>query len=335
MIDPSLLELLRCPVTRETLHLDRDDRLENASGTEHYPIVHGIPDFRRFDPPYMTREEENTVADRLAERLADLSYDELLEYFEREVYPHQRPDAQIEKSIGHRRALVKRSPGRLEWMLDSTGGRARPRGLTLDLGCGSGEATAALAVHGAETVIGLDISLAELMLAKKLLAERGTKAHLVAGYAEALPFADGILDFIYSPDVIEHVSDQNLYMQEARRTLKPDGDFLLNSPNRYSIVCPEPHNGVWFFGFLPRGLMDPASRLVGRGPYTGKRLVSLFELRRLLANTFPHFQVYYRRANPQATSLPGRLFHATRAVSEPAFSLVCDQHVIHAGHRVD
>lgn len=64
-----------------------------------------------------------------------------------------------------------------------------------------------------------------------------------------------------------------------------------------------------------------------RGPYIGKRLVSLRELRALLDHAFPDFQVYSREANPQATSLPGRLFYGTRPWSERAFALVCDHHV--------
>lgn len=334
MIDSTLLELLRCPVTGEKLHVDEAGNLENSSASEHYPIVHGIPDFRRFDPPYLTREEEAKAADAMAEVSDRLTYDELIVELERNIFPRTRSEEQIRKSIEHRRSLVTRSPDRLDRLLETTDGAATPHGLTLDLGCGSGEATAALLRRGADTVIGVDISLIELMLAKKLLSELGQRAHLVAGAAEALPFERDSLDFIYSPDVIEHVSDQALYLREARRTLKADGEFLLNSPNRYSIVCAEPHNGVWFFGFIPRVLMDPVSRLIGRGPYTGKRLVSLRELKKLLGSCFDHFQIYSRKSNPNATSIAGKTFHLTRAISEPAFAAVCDQHVIHAGPSV-
>lgn len=200
----------------------------------------------------------------------------------------------------------------------------------LDLGCGSGEAIGALYRRGAGQVIGLDISLVELVLAKKLLEEESQQAFLLAGCAEALPLADGLLAFIYSPDVIEHVSDQGRYLAEARRALKSGGQILLNSPNRYTMVCPEPHTGIWLLGFLPRALMDPVCRLLGKGPYIGKRLVSLRELRELLRQTFPDFQVHSREANPQATSLPGKLFYWLRPLSELAFALICDQHVVMA-----
>ena len=331
MLDDFMMNLLRCPVTRETLHLNTSGKLENESGTEQFDVVHGIPDFRRFDPPYLTRAEEAEAADRMADAMERMTYDDLIVHLERDIYPNTRSEEQITKSIAHRRTLVERSPSRLDWLLDATDNTAKPHGLTLDLGCGSGEATAALKQRGAARVIGVDISLIELMLAKKLLQEHDQPAYLIASAAEALPFADDSLDFIYSPDVIEHVSDQHLYLQEARRALQNEGDFLLNSPNRYSAVCPEPHNGIWLFGYLPRALMSPASRLAGRGPYRGKRLVSLFELRRLVGASFNHYRIYSRKSNPTATSIAGRAFHATRALSEPAFAVVCDQHIIHAG----
>jgi len=327
MIPSELLVRLRCPITGERLH-ETGDGLFNASVTQRYPVVFGIPDFRLFDPPYMTREQELECAVKIDAAADRMTYSELIDHFERVIFPHPRKPAEIVKSIEHRHALLRRSPGRLDYLLGMTEGRARPRGLVLDLGCGSGEATAALFGKNCEAVIGLDISLVELMLAKKLLAELGQTAWLVAGCAEQLPFADGLFDFIYSPDVIEHVSDQTAYLGEAKRKLNNNGQFLLNSPNRYSLVCPEPHVGIWFLGYAPRSWMDGLCRLAGKGGYIGKRLVSLPEARKLLTQAFPKYSIYSRTANPDAISLAGRLFFATRRFAEPAYAYVCDQHVI-------
>lgn len=328
MIDPIFLERLRCPNTGEILLNDGKGYLQNVSGTYRYPVIFGIPDFRLFDPPYMTREEELACAVKIDKAAQQMTYTDLLAHFEHVIFPHSRKTSDIEKSLEHRRALLRRSPGRLDYLINITKGAARPHGLTLDLGCGSGEATAALHERGAATVIGLDISLVELMLARKLLAEVGQPAYLVAGCAEALPFKDELFDFIYSPDVIEHVSNQTTYFKEARRALAPTGQFLLNSPNRYSVVCPEPHVGIWFLGFAPRRLMDGLCRLAGKGGYIGKRLVSLSELRAMLSGTFQSFRIFSRKANPHSRSLAGRLFYSMRGVAEPAYSYVCDQHVI-------
>lgn len=326
---PDFFELLRCPVTHQRLSVSSDGgSLIDSSGRNSYPIRYGIPDFRQFDPPYMTRAEESALAGEIASAAETMSYDQLIEHYERTLYPTTRPLHEVESSIEHRRLLRKRASGRLEYLLKATEGRTAPRGLTLDLGCGSGEASSALLESGAQKVIGIDISLVELMLARKLLGELGLPHQLVAGCAEAMPFPDGMFDFIYSPDVIEHVADQTAYLAEVARTLAAGGDVLLNSPNRFSVVCPEPHVGLWFVTFLPRQLISPACRLFGRGRYIGKRLLSLSELRQVVRRTFAEHEIFWRRSNPQANSIPGRIFYLTRSVSETVFAHLCDQHVV-------
>lgn len=327
---PDALEYLRCPVSGERLHQDGAD-LVNESGQQRWPVVLDIPDFRLFDPPYLTRAAEARLAECLWEAAQRLDYAALIRYYETELCG-QRPAAQIEKDITHRLALRRRSPQRLHHLFAEAGDVALPAAATvLDLGCGSGEAIAALYERGAARVVGVDISLIELVFARKLLAEQGQTALLVAGCAEALPFASAAIGLIYSPDVIEHVSDQHRYLQEAYRVLTVGGQILLNSPNRYAVVCPEPHVGLWGLGFLPRAWMDPCCRVLGKGPYIGKRLVSLPELRRLTRENFDRVTIRSRAANPQATSLPGRLFHALSPPAEQVFAYVCDQHVVLAG----
>ena len=174
----------------------------------------------------------------------------------------------------------------------------------------------------------MDISLTELKLAQKLLEEAGISACLVAACAEAMPFCSDYFDFVYSPDVIEHVSDQGRYLDEIYRILSQDGKVLLNSPNRYSLVCPEPHVGIWGLTFLPRPWIDPVCRLLGKGSYIGKRLVSLVELRLLISKKFSSFEILSRRSNPAAESLMGRLYYQFSPWAEKLFAYVADQHVV-------
>jgi SAM-dependent methyltransferase/uncharacterized protein YbaR (Trm112 family) len=321
------LELLRCPRTKSTLALQPDGQLRAQEGGHLYPVVEGIPDFRLFDPPYTTRDEERKVVGQLFRAAASMGHEELIRLLENNVAPHPVAERRA-KAVAHRLALRERAPRRLDDLFDKAGGMRIPGGRALDLGCGSGEAVGALIARGATEVVGVDISLVELALARKLLDESGIDALLVAGCAEALPFADEAFRFVYSPDVIEHVADQPAYLQEAHRVLEPEGSLLLNSPNRYSVVCPEPHVGIWALTFLPRPLIDPVCRLLGRGPYVGKRLVSLPELRKLVGAAFGHASISARRSNPTAESLFGRLYHATSPLSERAFAYVADQHVV-------
>lgn len=330
-----LLELLRCPISKSRLHWQDSATLVAEEGGRTYSLKHGIIDFRLFDPPYKTREEEARLVERLAAAAAtgkDLVG--LIRYYEAEL-SGGLSESGIQHQIEHRLALHQRAPERLRTMVAQAGidGLSR-ESVVLDLGCGSGEALSTLLGLGAARVIGIDISLIELFFARQFLAEQGIEALLVAGCAEALPFADAAFSFIYSPDVIEHVTDQKTYLEEAYRTLAPGGRLLLNSPNRYSLVCPEPHVGIWGLGFLPRRLMDPCCQLLGKGSYVGKRLISLRELRKPMAHSFDSYVIKSRESNPDATSLVGKLFHSLSPISVKLFAHVCDQHVILASKQV-
>jgi len=320
------LDFLRCPNTGFKLELDGSGNLVTADGRYQYSVSFGIPDLRVFEPPYMSREEEIKIAGELYDAAKTKNYNQLVEYFE-SVLLGDRPREVIDKGIAHRLKLRERSPNRLKNIL-SEGSALIPYGALLDLGCGSGEAVAELINFGAQSVIGVDISLTELVLARKLLDEAGIDVCLVAACAEAMPFCNEYFDFVYSPDVIEHVSNQDLYLNEINRILQQNGIALLNSPNRYSLVCPEPHVGIWGLTYLPRPWVDPVCRALGKGAYVGKRLLSKVELKRLLSKNFNNFQLISRLANPQSNSWIGKLYYSLSPWSEKIFSYVADQHIV-------
>jgi 2-polyprenyl-3-methyl-5-hydroxy-6-metoxy-1,4-benzoquinol methylase len=58
-----------------------------------------------------------------------------------------------------------------------------------------------------ETVVGLDISVPRLIVAKKQLEETGRQAVLIAANAEFLRFPDGSFHLIVGSDVIEHLEN--------------------------------------------------------------------------------------------------------------------------------
>ena len=116
------------------------------------------------------------------------------------------------------------------------------------------------------------------------------------------------------------------YLNEAKRVLQPGGAMVLNSPNRFSLVAPEPHVGLWGLGFLPRAWMNPVCKMLGKGGYTGKRLLSLPELRRLLREMFANYRIVSRKSNPDARSLAGKVFHLTSPLSERAFAHISGLH---------
>jgi SAM-dependent methyltransferase len=120
----------------------------------------------------------------------------------------------------------------------------------LDLGTGPGGALVAAA--GARCV-GVDLSLAWLVVARRRLAGLGLDALLVAADACRLPVASGAFDLVLAFDLLEHVQDPRAMLGEACRVLSPEGRVVATTPNRLSLG-PDPHHGLWGVGWLPRRL---------------------------------------------------------------------------------
>jgi ubiquinone/menaquinone biosynthesis C-methylase UbiE len=106
-------------------------------------------------------------------------------------------------------------------------GEVRAGDRALDLGCGAGEFTAALARAGAD-VVGADVAEAALDRARSRHPE--VEFRLVP-FDGPLPFADGSFDLVWSSEVIEHVADTARWLSELRRVLLPGGRLLLTTPS--------------------------------------------------------------------------------------------------------
>jgi ubiquinone/menaquinone biosynthesis C-methylase UbiE len=154
----------------------------------------------------------------------------------------------------------------------------------LDVGCGLGRyLRAGRASFG--IVVGIDLSLAQLVLARKHLAEAGQTALLIAAQSERLPFRTSTFGAAVAADSLEHVSDAAATVSEAARVLRPGGGFFLSTPNRFSLT-PEPHVGVWGLGYWPRTwAVRHVQRKLGVR-YDDIRLFSFWGLRRLLRGCF-------------------------------------------------
>lgn len=100
-----------------------------------------------------------------------------------------------------------------------------PGMILLDVGCGPGTITAALA-GVVDTPIGIDIEPHAIAMAKQLSTRSGsTNLCFVEADMTALPFEDGGLDAVFFHAVLYHQSQAKLTktLAEARRVLKPGG----------------------------------------------------------------------------------------------------------------
>jgi 2-polyprenyl-3-methyl-5-hydroxy-6-metoxy-1,4-benzoquinol methylase len=96
----------------------------------------------------------------------------------------------------------------------------------LDVGCGDGRLTAAIAQAGF-AVVGIDVAEEPLRRARELHAGIDVRlAPVDRGWA----LEDASFDVVWAGETIEHVSDTAGWLSELRRVLRSGGSLLLSTP---------------------------------------------------------------------------------------------------------
>lgn len=103
----------------------------------------------------------------------------------------------------------------------------------LDLGCGTGRFTEALAAHFDAEVIGLDPSTKMLDQARKKL--RDPRVRYLPGEGEAIPLPDDSIDLIFMSMSFHHFTDPAAATRECRRVLREGGTTVLRTGLRERI----------------------------------------------------------------------------------------------------
>lgn len=171
----------------------------------------------------------------------------------------------------------------------------------LDVGCGDGSLALELGKRlAASETWGLDLSKPALREAKC----KGIVAVLGDGDL-GLPFQNSSFDLVYAGELIEHLRNQEGFLREVNRVLRPGGFLLLTTPNRQSYIkrlslYEWPFFKAAFtkgYRLAPKHYIVPAARETLR-PHV--RELSLSELSDLLSSS--HL-FEFRRAHIQGASL--------------------------------
>jgi ubiquinone/menaquinone biosynthesis C-methylase UbiE len=103
----------------------------------------------------------------------------------------------------------------------------------LDLGCGTGRFTEALAAHFDAKVIGVDPSTKMLEQARAKLRDEGVRYEIGSG--EAIPLPDDSVDLIFMSMCFHHFADPRVAATECRRVLRDGAAAFLRAGVRDRI----------------------------------------------------------------------------------------------------
>jgi ubiquinone/menaquinone biosynthesis C-methylase UbiE len=259
-------------------------------------VIHGIPDFRLRDDPYISIEADREKAARLVDASRTRSLEALIDYYY-SITPDDPPDLAL-RWKAHALADVQIA----RFLMDDAGmleGRS-PAGALLDIGCSTGGLL--VAADRRWGVVGVDIALRWLVVGQVRLRDAGVRAPLICASADRLPFADATFQLVTCIDVLEHVADAEGALREAHRVSGPGASILITANNRYAPLR-EPQLGIWGVGCLPRTWQ--AAYVAWRRPDLNRysiRLRSASELDRMLT------EAGYRsvRTDPAALTAPHR-----------------------------
>jgi len=180
---------------------------------------------------------------------------------------------------------------------------------TLDLGCGGGFMSEALASRGAR-VVGIDPWIMVLRVARTHSQTSKLDIQYVASAGESLPLDDNCMDRVVCVDVLEHVPDLRKVLAEIYRVLRPGGIFFFDTVNR-----------TWLARILVVTLLEDIIRIMPRGLHDPNKFIRPRELKEELS-------ALGFRVAPMVGMGPVRINHSL----EPVFGLLPSTAIMYLGH---
>jgi SAM-dependent methyltransferase len=137
-------------------------------------------------------------------------------------------------------------------------------GRILDVGCGTGTAVRMLRERGCHAE-GSDVSPEFVERAIR----RAGAGFSVIGADGTLPYPDAAFAAVGSCNVLEHVENPGLFLDEMCRVLRPGGVVVLACPNMLSLSWPRPRQGIRnLWSIRARNAFLLVERALSRKPVT-------------------------------------------------------------------
>jgi SAM-dependent methyltransferase len=107
----------------------------------------------------------------------------------------------------------------------------------VELGCGTAYVGAWLKRRGARRVVGVDITRAQLVTARRLNEKTGLGLELVEANAEVVPLRDASFDLVISEYGASIWCDPYKWIPEASRLLRSGGELVFLRNSTLSMLC--------------------------------------------------------------------------------------------------
>ncbi len=146
----------------------------------------------------------------------------------------------------------------------------KPTDKILDMCCGTGGATLAIAQKAGEEakIIGIDLSWGQIKIAQKsnnrltILENRCNKIGFIEGDATKTCFKDGFFDKVFITHALHEMKKEERLdaLREAKRILKEKGKVIVlevNDPKNFLVRL---FIGFWLFYWLPFNFETPTRR---------------------------------------------------------------------------
>jgi SAM-dependent methyltransferase len=159
----------------------------------------------------------------------------------------------VTKEIRHGRFLAKHGAGEI-WNWESPAGKLRwarrvkmlskhlgPGVTVLELGCGTGYFTRALARSGAD-IVAIDVSPDLLEIARANCSAPNVRYEIQNAYKMSYP--DAVFDFVVGSSVLHHLEIEAA-LREIYRVLKPGGTICFTEPNMLNPQIAIQKNVPW------------------------------------------------------------------------------------------
>jgi len=159
-------------------------------------------------------------------------------------------------SVESRELLIKRLS---EDFVDGLKGKT-----VLDLGCGSGRYSIALAYAGAKSVSAVDYNSRSYAWSETYAKENGLNISFSEANILALPFEDEAFDFVFCNGVLHHSTDWRQGFREFSRVMKEGGFIYLYATGGFFWNTRDRLRE--FFLQIPRQRTDAVLKMIGMPP---------------------------------------------------------------------